>query len=63
MAMNSYSALENVKYDIKSADCYWCYPEMKMLLLEYGMTQLLIECLYYYSIPENASLFLVCEKV
>ena len=44
MAMNSYSALENVKCDIKSlADCYWCYPEMKTLLLEYGMTQLLIE--------------------
>ena len=49
MAMNSYSALENVKCDIKSlnADCYWCYPEMKRLLLEYGMTQLVIECLHY----------------
>ena len=62
MAMNSYSALENVKRDIKSLS-YWCYPEMKRLLLEYGMTQLLIECLHYYSIPEKASLFLVCEKV
>ena len=57
--MNGYSALENVEGDIKSL----CYPEMITFLLEYGMTQLLTECLYYYSIPENASLFLVCEKV
>ena len=61
--MNGYSALENVEGDIKSLGCYWCYPEMITFLLEYGMTQLLTECLYYYSIPENASLFLVCEKV